>query len=83
MTVALSCTRPALHDGVPSRMRVLTEAPPLPLTILLEERETHRVSQAASEQRMDPTVNLPKEEDIHRQKTSPRGTALQAYRQFD
>ena len=79
MTVALSSTRPALHDGVPS----LTEAPPLPLKTLLEERETHRVSQAASEQRTDPTVNLPKEEDIHRQKTSPRGTALQVYRQFD
>ena len=31
--------RPALHDGVPSRMRVLTEAPPLPLKTLLEERE--------------------------------------------
>ena len=83
MTVALSCTRPALHDGVPSRMRVLTEAPPLPLKTLWEEREIHRVSQAASEQRTDPTVNLPKEDDIHRQKTSPRGTALQVYRQFD
>ena len=39
MTVALSRTRPALHDGVPSRMRVLTEAPPLPLKTLSEERE--------------------------------------------
>lgn len=39
MTVAMSSTRPALHDGVPSRMRVLTEAPPLPLKTLLEERE--------------------------------------------
>ena len=78
MTVALSRTRPALHDGVPSRMRVLTEAPPLPLKTLLDWG-----SQAASEQRTDPTVNLPKEDDTHRQKTSPRGTALQVYRQFD
>ena len=73
MTVALPSARPALHDGVPSRMRVLTEAPPLPLKILLtEEREIGA-----------PNVNLSKEDDIHRQKTSPRGTALQVYRQFD
>ena len=59
MTVALSCTRPALHDGVPSRMRVLTEAPPIPLKTLLEEREIGSPKRLRSSGQTRPGLHSP------------------------